>query len=61
MSNPGEVFSREQLYEKIWGKSDHSQTRTVGIHIQTLRKKLGSGGNLIECERTVGYRIRKIA
>ena len=61
MSNPGEVFSREQLYEKIWGKSDHCQTRTVDIHIQTLRKKLGSGGNLIECERTVGYRIQNIA
>ena len=60
MSNPGEVFSREQLYEKIWGKSDHCQTRTVDIHIQTLRKKLGSCGGLIECEITVGYRIRKI-
>ena len=60
MSNPGEVFSREQLYEKIWGKSDHCQSRTVDIHIQTLRKKLGSCGGLIECERTVGYRIRKI-
>ena len=61
MSNPGEVFSRERLYDTIWGKGGHCQTRTVDIHIQTLRKKLGSCGGLIECERTVGYRIRKIA
>ena len=61
MSNPGEVFSREQLYEKIWGMSGYCQTRTVDIHIRILRKKLGSGGNMIECERTVGYRIQKIA
>ena len=61
MSNPGEVFSREQLYEKIWGKSNYCQTRTVDIHIQTLRKKLGPWGSLIACDRTVGYRIRKIA
>ena len=61
MSNPGEVFSREQLYEKIWGKSDLCQTRTVDIHIQTLRKKLGPCGGLIECERTIGYCIQKVA
>ena len=60
MSNPGEVFTREQLYEKVWGKNDAMQTRTVDIHIQTLRKKLGVCGCLIECERMVGYRIRKM-
>ena len=60
MSNPGEVFSREQLYEKIWGKSNYCQTRTVDIHIQTLRKKLRPWGSLIECDRTIGYRIQKI-
>ena len=57
MSNPGEVFTREQLYEKVWGKNDTMQTRTVDVHIQTLRKKPGVCGCLIECERMVGYRI----
>ena len=56
-----ERFRDIPVIEKIWGKSDHCQTRTVDIHIQTLRKKLGSSGSLIECERTIGYRIRKTA
>ena len=60
MENPGEVFTRDQLYEKVWGKNDSLQTRTVDIHIQTLRKKLGSCSNLIECVRYVGYRMKMI-
>ena len=59
LENPGEVFSREQLYEQVWGKPDRMQTRTVDIHIQSLRKKLGDCGRLIECVRTIGYRIIK--
>lgn len=60
MENPGEIFTRDRLYEKVWGKNDALQTRTVDIHIQTLRKKLGRCGNLIECVRYVGYRMKMV-
>ena len=56
--NPGEVFSREQLNSDIWEGSLTDQSRTVDMHIRTLRKKLGSCGNLIETVHNVGYRLK---
>lgn len=60
LENPGEVFSREWLHEHIWGGNCRKQTRTVDIHIRTLRKKLGDCGKLIESVRYIGYRMKKV-
>lgn len=55
--NPGIVFTREQLLQSIWGLDFIGETRTVDVHIGTLRTKLGSFGNCIETVRGVGYRM----
>jgi len=56
MRSPGQVFTREQILETIWGWTFAGNTRTVDVHIQTLRQKLGSSAELIETVRGVGYR-----
>ena len=53
----GEVFSREQLLRRIWGYDFTGESRTVDVHIRTLRSKLGDCGDVIETVRGVGYRI----
>lgn len=58
IQNPNQVFTREQILEAIWGWSYSGNTRTVDVHIQTLRQKLGSSAELIETVRGVGYRAR---
>ncbi|MCL2806941.1 MAG: response regulator transcription factor [Coriobacteriia bacterium] len=58
MQSPGQVFSREQILEAIWGWTYTGNTRTVDVHIQTLRQKLGSSAEIIETVRGVGYRAR---
>ena len=57
LSHPGEVFNREQLRQKVWNADNSSQTRTVDMHIRTLRQKLGEYGRTIETVRGVGYRM----
>lgn len=57
MKNPGSVMTRDMLLENIWGYDYGGETRTVDVHIRTLRQKLGSGGEIIETVRGVGYRI----
>ena len=57
MENQGIVLSRDRLLERIWGYDFDGETRTVDVHIRTLRQKLGDSGNLIETIRGVGYRI----
>ena len=57
MENQGIVLSRYQILEKIWGYEYAGETRTVDVHIRTLRQKLGDSGFLIETVRGVGYRI----
>lgn len=56
LSNPGGVFSREQLLARIWGQEYTGETRTVDVHIRTLRVKLGKYGEHIGTIRGVGYR-----
>ncbi len=58
MENPGRVFTRDQLLASIWGDSYAGETRTVDVHIGTLRTKLGRCGTYIETVRGVGYRLR---
>lgn len=55
--NKGIVLTRDRLLEEIWGYDFDGETRTVDVHIRTLRQKLGSAGEVIETVRGVGYRI----
>ncbi|MBQ8915539.1 MAG: response regulator transcription factor [Clostridia bacterium] len=57
MANPGIVFSRDKILQKIWGFEFDGENRTVDVHIRTLRSKLGSCGDLIETVRGIGYKI----
>ena len=57
MEHPGRVFSRDQLLERIWSTDYMGETRTVDVHIGTLRTKLGACGEYIRTVRGVGYRM----
>lgn len=57
LQNSGRVFSRDQLLSSIWGQDYDGETRTVDVHIRTLRAKLKECGRLIETVRGVGYRM----
>lgn len=58
MENEGRVYSRQQLMDLVWGVGFVGETRTVDVHIGTLRTKLGPCGKYIETVRGVGYRMR---
>ena len=57
LSQPGIAFTREQLLSSVWNTEYAGETRTVDMHIRTLRQKLGRYGNIIETVRNVGYRL----
>ena len=57
LSHPGMAFSREQLLQTVWNTDYAVETRTVDMHIRTLRQKLGEYGRYIETIRGVGYRL----
>lgn len=57
MSHEGLVYTREQLFATVWGEDYFGESRTVDMHIRTLRKKIEPYGNLIETVRNVGYRL----
>ena len=57
LSHPGVAFTREQLMSEIWGTDYCGESRTVAMHIRTLRGKLGPYGDRIETVRGVGYRL----
>lgn len=57
IENKGMVFTRDQLLNRIWGYEFDGESRTVDVHVRTLRLKLGEGGGCIETVRGVGYRI----
>ncbi|MDR0889479.1 MAG: response regulator transcription factor [Oscillospiraceae bacterium] len=57
LENPGMVFTRDLLLERVWGYDFEGETRTVDVHIQTLRGKLGEKARLIETVRGLGYRL----
>lgn len=58
--NPGIVFSRDQLLEKIWGSDYLGESRTIDVHIGTLRNKLEEAGNDIRTVHGVGYCMKEI-
>lgn len=57
LRNPGIVLSRDRIMSGVWGYDFDGESRTVDVHIRTLRAKLGVGADLIETVRGVGYRI----
>lgn len=57
MENVGLVLTRDKVLETVWGYEYEGETRTVDVHIRTLRQKLGECGSMIETVRGVGYRI----
>ena len=57
MLNVGIVLSRERLLESVWGYDFEGESRTVDMHIKTLRQKLGTAGKLIKTVRNVGYKL----
>lgn len=59
MKNPGVVLSRDRLLSEIWGIDYAGESRTVDMHIKTLRQKLGENGRMIEAVIGVGYRLEE--
>ena len=59
LSHPGMAFSRDQLLQTVWNTEYAEETRTVDMHIRTLRQKLGVYGQYIETIRGVGYRLEE--
>jgi len=57
VENRGQVFTREQLLDSVWKIDASVESRTVDVHVRTLRQKLGEGGDIIETVRGVGYII----
>ena len=57
LSAPGVAFTREKLLASVWDAEFSGETRTVDMHIRTLRQKLGNYGGMIETVRNVGYRL----
>lgn len=57
MENPNQVFGRDSILSLIWGMDFLGETRTVDVHVGTLRTKLGHAGSMIETVRGVGYRL----
>lgn len=59
LENPGQVFTRDQIFDRIWGADYAGESRTVDVHIGTLRARLGKCGAYIETVRGVGYRMEE--
>ena len=57
MTNPGRAFTREQLLSSVWSEDFLGETRTVDVHVGTLRQKLGGCGKYIRTVRGVGYKL----
>ena len=57
MENRGKVVPRERILENVWGWNFEGESRTVDMHIKTLRQKLGQNGINIETVRGVGYKL----
>lgn len=57
LENKGIVLTRDKLLQEVWGYDYQGETRTVEVHIRTLRQKLGAAGSVIETVRGIGYKI----
>ncbi len=59
MANQGIVLTREKIMERVWGTDFEGESRTVDMHVKTLRQKLGECGNMIKTVRSVGYKLER--
>lgn len=59
LENQGIVLSRDKIMERVWGFDYEGETRTVDMHIKTLRQKLGDAGSIIKTVRNVGYKVEE--
>jgi two-component system alkaline phosphatase synthesis response regulator PhoP len=57
LDNHDIVLTRDQILNRVWGYSFDGESRTVDVHIRTLRQKLGHAGDYIETVRGIGYKI----
>ena len=57
MDNPGIVLSRNKIMDQVWGFDFEGESRTIDVHIRTLRLKLGDGGKYIQTIRGIGYKM----
>ena len=57
LENKGNVLTREQLLNSVWNYENDIESRTIDVHVRTLRQKLGASGELLETIRGVGYKI----
>jgi two-component system alkaline phosphatase synthesis response regulator PhoP len=57
MRNRGVVLTRDKLLERVWGYDYAGESRTVDMHVKSLRQKLGESGNVVKTVRNVGYKI----
>ncbi len=57
LENRGVVLTRDQILNRVWGYTFDGESRTVDVHIRTLRQKLGDAGNVVETVRGIGYKI----
>lgn len=57
MKNHGIVISRDVIMERVWDSSFEGESRTIDVHVRTLRQKLGDGGSIIKTIRNVGYMV----
>ena len=55
MSNPGIVMTRDVIMQRVWDTNFEGESRTVDMHIKTLRQKLGNSADRIKTIRNVGY------
>lgn len=60
LENKGRVLTRDRILETIWGYDFDGETRTVDVHVRTLRSKIGEDGDVIETVRGIGYKISDI-
>lgn len=58
LENKGIVLSRDRILDKVWGDAMGRESRTVDVHIRTLRQKLGPAGGCIETVRGIGYKLK---
>ncbi len=61
IQSPGVVFTREELLQRVWGWDFDGGSRTVDVHVQTIRQKLGDAAKMIETVRGVGYRLKRLS
>lgn len=58
LENRGVVLTRDQILNHVWGYAFDGESRTVDVHVRTLRQKLGTAGDTVETVRGIGYKIR---